>query len=471
MTSIHSKIFEMFKNLKSDAMPKPPRPHRATETRQDPVDENDENIDSTNEPEEIIVESDDDDTEKNEKKPKFKKSFFKPNKNEGKPRKSDKTGSSNVNTQATGNVINIVNSQNVRWGNDYYMGPTNTKPPTNTNRKDEKESEEHVEKNNLIKLLMEAKIKLSWVPHIKELSRKFYATLHSIIRLKHFLPTSTKISLVNSLLLPIIDYADVAFLDLSEDLLNKLDRLMNTCIRFIFCLRKYDHVSIFRAKLKWLQIRERRNLRTLCVLFSNVRWGNDYYMGPTNTKPPTNTNRKDEKESEEHVEKNNLIKLLMEAKIKLSWVPHIKELSRKFYATLHSIIRLKHFLPTSTKISLVNSLLLPIIDYADVAFLDLSEDLLNKLDRLMNTCIRFIFCLRKYDHVSIFRAKLKWLQIRERRNLRTLCARYKLLIDWMNDDSDGSRTLGLLANILWEEGERELVKELALLYKRANSKK
>lgn len=100
------------------------------------------------------------------------------------------------------------------------------------------------------------------------LSRKFYATLHSIIRLKHFLPTSTKIYLVSSLLLPIIDYADVAFLNLSEDLLNKLDRLMNTCIRFIFCLRKYDHVSNFRAKLKWLPIRERRNLRTLCVLYS-----------------------------------------------------------------------------------------------------------------------------------------------------------------------------------------------------------
>lgn len=100
MTSIHSKIFEMFKNLKSDAMPKPPRPSQPTEIGQDPLDENEENIDSTNEPEEIIVESDDD-TAKNEKKPKFKKSFFKPNKKENKPGKSDKNGSSNVNTQGS----------------------------------------------------------------------------------------------------------------------------------------------------------------------------------------------------------------------------------------------------------------------------------------------------------------------------------------------------------------------------------
>lgn len=107
MTSIHSKIFEMFKSLKSDAMPRPPRPDRSqpaeTLERETPLDENDENIDSSNEPEEIIVESDDDDTAKKEKKPKFKASFFKPGKKEGQARKDDKTGSSNVNTQGKQN--------------------------------------------------------------------------------------------------------------------------------------------------------------------------------------------------------------------------------------------------------------------------------------------------------------------------------------------------------------------------------
>lgn len=112
---------------------------------------------------------------------------------------------------------------------------------------------------------------LSWSAQVKEISRKFFATLHSIIRFKNFLPISTKITLVNSLLLPIIDYADVSFLDLNQDLLNKLDRLLNTCIKFIYGLRKYDHVSEFRSKLKWLPIRERRNKRILCLLFSILK--------------------------------------------------------------------------------------------------------------------------------------------------------------------------------------------------------
>ncbi|CAG9113625.1 unnamed protein product [Plutella xylostella] len=47
----------------------------------------------------------------------------------------------------------------------------------------------------------------------------------------------TKLSLATSLLLPILDYADVCYLDVTEALLNNLERLQNTCIRFIFGLR------------------------------------------------------------------------------------------------------------------------------------------------------------------------------------------------------------------------------------------
>lgn len=109
---------------------------------------------------------------------------------------------------------------------------------------------------------------LSWSDQVNEVSRKFYSTLHPLLRFKHFLPTKAKLHLVNTLLLPIIDYGDVCYLDLNQVHLNKLDRLLNTCIRFIFGLRKYDHISHYRSLLKWLPIRERRHLRILCLLFT-----------------------------------------------------------------------------------------------------------------------------------------------------------------------------------------------------------
>lgn len=107
----------------------------------------------------------------------------------------------------------------------------------------------------------------SWTPHVNEISKRTYSAFHSLRRLQHFLPLKTKISLAQSLLLSLIDYADVCYLDATEELLNKLERLQNLCIRFIYGLRKFDHVSYFRKELKWLPIRLRRDSHILINLF------------------------------------------------------------------------------------------------------------------------------------------------------------------------------------------------------------
>ena len=109
---------------------------------------------------------------------------------------------------------------------------------------------------------------LSWKPQIAEVSRRMFGAVRSLNRLRNFLPMATKIALAQSLLLPILDYADISYLDLTEEQLNKLERLQNLCLRFIFGLRKYDHVSHFRALLKWLPIRLRRNAHILFLLYS-----------------------------------------------------------------------------------------------------------------------------------------------------------------------------------------------------------
>lgn len=108
----------------------------------------------------------------------------------------------------------------------------------------------------------------SWGPQLTAVSRKVFASGASLRRLRNFLPTATKVTLAQSLLHPILDYADSCYLDLTEDQLNKLERLQNYCIRFIFGLRKYDHVSQFRNKLKWLPIRLRRNIHILTLLYN-----------------------------------------------------------------------------------------------------------------------------------------------------------------------------------------------------------
>lgn len=108
----------------------------------------------------------------------------------------------------------------------------------------------------------------SWESHISSISKKVHYTLHSLKSLQNFLPLQTKITLMVALILPIIDYADSCYPDATEEQLNKLERIQNLCIRFIFGLRKYDHVSQYRARLKWLPIRLRRNTHILCLLYN-----------------------------------------------------------------------------------------------------------------------------------------------------------------------------------------------------------
>lgn len=110
---------------------------------------------------------------------------------------------------------------------------------------------------------------LSWRKQVTNQCQRVTGTLRALYRLRNFLPPKTKTMLVQTLIFPIIDYGDVCCYDLNADLLDKLDRLLNNCIRFVFNLRQYDHVSALRSQLQWLPIRQRRSLRALTSLLNS----------------------------------------------------------------------------------------------------------------------------------------------------------------------------------------------------------
>jgi hypothetical protein len=56
--------------------------------------------------------------------------------------------------------------------------------------------------------------------------------------------------LAHALLMPILDYADVCYTNVTEELLKKLERLQNLAIRFVFGLRKYDRILEYRLQIK-----------------------------------------------------------------------------------------------------------------------------------------------------------------------------------------------------------------------------
>ena len=50
------------------------------------------------------------------------------------------------------------------------------------------------------------------------------------------------------------------------------------CIRLIFGLHKFDHVSDFRRQLNWLPVRLRRNLHILTLLFNILKLSSPPYL-------------------------------------------------------------------------------------------------------------------------------------------------------------------------------------------------
>jgi hypothetical protein len=73
-----------------------------------------------------------------------------------------------------------------------------------------------------------------WSAHINEMSRRLNFSVHSLKRLPYFLPYRTIIILAYAFLLSILDCADVRYTDITEELMNKLERLQNLAAFSVF---------------------------------------------------------------------------------------------------------------------------------------------------------------------------------------------------------------------------------------------
>ena len=85
-------------------------------------------------------------------------------------------------------------------------------------------------------------------------------------------PVHTRIKLVNSLVLPIIDYCLFVFCNINQECIDRLQVAMNNSIRYIFNVKKYDHITPYYVELGWLKVKERRELQ-ICVMTHKILKG------------------------------------------------------------------------------------------------------------------------------------------------------------------------------------------------------
>lgn len=98
---------------------------------------------------------------------------------------------------------------------------------------------------------------LSWRSQVDYIHRRVFQCIYQLQRLCFHPPEHVKKLLIKSLVMPLFDYSNVAYCDLNNELVNKLQKAQNACIRFIFNLKLYDHVTPYYHQLGILKIKER----------------------------------------------------------------------------------------------------------------------------------------------------------------------------------------------------------------------
>lgn len=120
---------------------------------------------------------------------------------------------------------------------------------------------------------------LTFENHVRHLLRISYAKLRTLYRLKHTLDSKSKLILINSLILSRIDYANVSFYPcLTEELKKELQLLQNSCIRFVFGLRRFDHISHVYRENSILTLKNRYLLHALCFIHKIIKTSCPKYL-------------------------------------------------------------------------------------------------------------------------------------------------------------------------------------------------
>ena len=90
---------------------------------------------------------------------------------------------------------------------------------------------------------------LSWRLQVNEITKKVNRALYGLKIIRPCTSQSLRKHLVESLVLPHLDYCNVVYADISNGLIAQLQRLSNSCIRYIYGLRRSEHITPYRRKL------------------------------------------------------------------------------------------------------------------------------------------------------------------------------------------------------------------------------
>ena len=124
---------------------------------------------------------------------------------------------------------------------------------------------ERVAKFNYLGVVLDEN--LSWTGHVKYVSSKISRRLGLLSRIRSCLTLEASKQVYTSLLQPLFDYADVAWVEISEGCCKELQRLLNCAVRIM--LPKNTSNDTF-CVLNRLNLASRRKMHTCILIFMRL---------------------------------------------------------------------------------------------------------------------------------------------------------------------------------------------------------
>ena len=92
---------------------------------------------------------------------------------------------------------------------------------------------------------------------MQNITKKVNRALYGLRIIKSCTSQALRKRLVETLVGPHLDYCNVVYSDINHQQSDQLQRLSNSCVRYIFGLRRQDHITPFRRQLNWMSINTR----------------------------------------------------------------------------------------------------------------------------------------------------------------------------------------------------------------------
>jgi len=120
---------------------------------------------------------------------------------------------------------------------------------------------------------------LNFEKHVDKKLALIYYKLKSLYPFRDSLPVNIKLLLVESLLYPQLDYCNVVYYNfLTEEYKSKIQLVQNACLRFVYSIRKYDHISYIYLANDLLKYEYRVRLHFGVLVYKIYKFGCPSYL-------------------------------------------------------------------------------------------------------------------------------------------------------------------------------------------------